>query len=215
MGLRPSTRTYGAVKRAVRRTFGDEAGVQLDDEDIRQWADDAQQAILTKNKVLKAISTSMSVVGQAQYDFPTPLIQQVESILFDGRPLDPIDIATAQNTVQKSDPGLDMEGVPVSWFEWAGQFTLYPRPNIEREITLYYTRYATPLSGADDQLLDVPDKYYQAVIDYILWKAYELDEDWQGAQMKENHFRGALEEQAEEEREAAHMLYPTIQEVGW
>lgn len=215
MTLRPSTRTFGTVKRAVRRTFGDEAGVQLDDLDIIQWTDDAQQAILTKNKALKAVSTSQSVVGQGQYDFPTPLIQQVESILYDGRPLDPMDISTAQATIQKNDPKQSVEGVPYTWFEWAGQFTLYPTPNEVKDITLYYTRYATPITGVESQLLDVPDKYYQAVVDYILWKAYELDEDWQGAQMKENHFRGALEEQAEEERESSHMLYPTVTEVGW
>lgn len=213
MTLRPSTRTYGMVKRAVKRTFGDEAGVQLEDADILQWANDAQQAINTKNKIFKARSTSTSVPGQSDYDFPVDQIQQVESLTYDGRPIPAVEMAEAQARIQASDPHGEAYGVPTCWYEWGGKFTLYPRPDQAKEIALYFTRYPTPLTGSDEEVLDVPDKYYQAVVDYILWKCYEMDEDWNGAQMKESHFRGALEEQAEEEREVAHMTYPVIQEL--
>lgn len=213
MTLRPSTRTYGMVKRAVKRLFGDEAGVQLEDPDILQWANDAQQAINTKNKIFKAKSTTASIAGQASYTFPVELIQQVESLTYDGYPLQPVDMAEAQLRIQTSDPHGTESGTPTCWYEWAGDFVLYPSPNDGKEIALYYTRYPVPLTGSDEQMLDVPDKYFQAVVDYVLWKCYEMDEDWNGAQMKEGHFRGALEEQAEEEREVAHMVYPTIQEV--
>lgn len=212
MTLRPSTRTYAQVLRAVRRTFGDEAGVQIEGDDILQWANDAQQAINTKNKIFKAKATTSSVAGQSSYQFPDQRIQQVESLLFDGSPISPVEMPTAQNTIQANDPQNEESGTPSAWFEWGGEFTLYPTPDAVKTITIYYTRYPTPLTGADNQLLDVPDKYYQAVVDYILWKCYELDEDWNGAQAKENQFRGALEEQAEEERESAHLLYPVIQE---
>lgn len=208
MALRPSTRTYGMVKRAVKRTFGDEAGVQLEDADILQWANDAQQAINTKNKIFKAKSATLSVPGQPGYTFPVELIQQVESIVYDGSRLRPVEMNEAQVLL-----GDTQSGSPVAWYEWGGDFVLYPVPEDEKTITLYYTRYPTPLAGDGAQLLDVPDKYYQAVVDYILWKCYEMDEDWNGAQLKENHFRGALEEQAEEERDVAHMTYPTIQET--
>ena len=212
MSLRPSTRTYAQVMRAVRRTFGDESGVQLESEDILQWANDAQQAINTKNKIFKAKSTSQSVVGQASYTFPTELIQQVESLTYDGVPISPVEMPTAQRDIQASDPQQAEVGTPVAWYEWAGEFTLYPVPDAVKDLVLYYTRYPTPLTGDETQHLDVPDKYYQAVIDYILWKCYELDEDWNGAQFKEQQFRGALEEQAEEEREMAHLTYPVIQD---
>lgn len=208
MTLRPSTRTYGQLLRAVRRTFGDESGVQLDSADVLQWANDGQQAINTKNKIFKTKSTTSSVEGQASYNFPVELIQQVESMTYDGHILQPIEMNTALNDLQGGD-----SGTPAAWYEWGGEFTLYPSPNAVKDIVLYYTRYPTPLTGEEDQPLDVPDKYYQAVVDYVLWKCYEMDEDWNGAQFKEQQFRGALEEQAEEEREIAHLTYPTIQEV--
>src|SRR5690606_8387383 len=127
--------------------------------------------------------------------------------------LEPIEMNTALKTVKSSDPHQEQQGTPVAWYEWGGEFTLFPVPDTEKDIVLYYTRYPTPLTGDEDQLLDVPNKYYQAVVDYVLWRCYELDEDWNGAQLKEQQFRGALEEQAEEEREVAHLVYPTIQEV--
>lgn len=213
MALRPSTRTFAQVKRAVRRSFGDEAGVQLSDQDITDWANEAQQQIVSKNKSLKAVSTSSSVVGQASYTFPSPLIQQVASILYDGVPLEAIEMATAQDSIQRNDPKQEASGTPVAWYEWAGEFVLYPVPDAVKDIKLYYTRYPDPLTGVDTQVLSVSDKYFQAVVDFCLWKAYELDEDWAGAQLKESHFRVALEEQSEEERETAHMTYPVIQEV--
>lgn len=211
-GLRPSTRTYSQVTRAVRRIFGDEAGVQLDSEDILQWANDAQQEINTKNKIFKAKATTPSVVGQATYTFPDESIQQVESILFDGSPVAPIEMPTAEHEIEAMDPQAEATGCPLVWYEWAGEFTLYPVPDAVKTITLRYTRYPTPLTGEPTQLLDVPDKYYQAVVDYVLWKSYELDEDWNGAQLKEQQFRTALETQAEEERDVAHMTYPVIQD---
>lgn len=213
MALRPSTRTYGQVKRTVRRLFGDEAGVQLEDLDIQRWVDDAQTAIVERNKVLKSVSTTSSVAGQAAYTFPSPLIVQVESITYDGSPLDNIEMHTAQEMIQGSDPQQEESGTPTSWYEWGGSFVLYPKPDAVKDITLYYTRYPTPITGDEAQLLDLPDKYFQAIVDYCLWKAYELDEDWQASQIKEGHFRVILEEQSEEEREAAHMTYPVVQTV--
>jgi len=210
--LTPSTRTYAQVLRAVRRTFGDEAGVQIDTDDILQWANDAQQAINTKNRIFKAKATTPSVVGQGTYTFPDVRIQQIESILYDGSPLKPVEMPTAENQIERSDPQHEDTGTPVAWYEWAGEFVLYPIPDAVKTITIRYTRYPEALTGETTQLIDVPDKYYQAVVDYVLWKAYELDEDWNGAQLKEQQFRSALEEQAEEEREAAHMTYPVIQD---
>lgn len=212
MTLRPSTRTYEQVLRAVRRTFGDEAGVQLEAADILQWANDAQQAINTKNKIFKATATTPSVEGQSTYTFPAEAIQQIESILYDGSPLSPIEMPTAQDQIEAHDPQQEDKGTPVAWYEWGGEFTLYPVPDAVKTIMLRYTRYPTPLTGVTTQFLDVPDKYYQAVVDYVLWRAYELDEDWNGAQFKQQQFQAALEEQSEEEREMAFMTYPVIQD---
>lgn len=214
MTLRPSTRTYGQLKTAVRRIFGDEASVQIADGDILQWTTDALMAIVEKNKNLKAVATTPSVVGQGVYTFPTPSISQVEAILYDNRPVQNLEMQSALNNIQQTDPQFTQTGSPVVWWEWAGNFQLYPIPDAVKTISIYYTR--TPVAPVlDADILDAPDKYFQALVDYCLWKAYELDETWDAAKIKEGHFRIALDDQAEEEREQQHLTYPVIQDVMW
>lgn len=215
MPLRPSTRTLGDVKRAVRRTFGDESNVQIDDGDITAWTNDACTEIVEKNHSIKAVSTSQSVVGQALYDFPSPVIAQVEAMTYDGARIPNVDMAEAINDVMSSDPGLkEAAGTPTMWWEWAGQFTLYPTPNSVKDIVLYYTKYPDEVQ-TDADILPLPNKYFNAIVAYCLWHAFELDEDWNAASVKENHFRVALEEQSEEERVAENLVYPIIQSTDW
>lgn len=214
MPLRPSTRTFADVSRMVKRSFGDESSVQIDDTDIMTWANEAQTQIVQKNHNLKAVGTSSSVPGQASYDFPSQMISQVEALLYDGQVIKNVDIAKAMTTIMEADPQQEDEGTPNCWYEWGGQFVLYPKPLEAKDITIYYTMYPDEITQ-DNQLLAVPNKYFQAVVDYCLWKAYELDEDWAAASVKENHFRVSLEEQSEEEREAENIVYPVIQEMSW
>jgi hypothetical protein len=213
MTLRPSTRTYGALVRQVKRTFGDESGVQLEDADILAWANDAQQAIVTENKILKSRSTTATVVGQDTYDFPGVSIQQIESLHLDGAPLRNLAFADAEQSIMMSDPEKTQEGKPDFWYAWGGQFSLYPVPDDVFPITLFCTINPALLTGDLNETLAVPDDYYPAVVDYVLAKCYEMDEDWGASQAKEAQFQGALAQRKEEERHAAHMTYPVIIEV--
>jgi len=69
------------------------------------------------------------------------------------------------------------------------------------------------LTGDTTQFLDVPDRFYNAVVDYVMSKVYEMDEDMQASQMAEQRFRAALENQMEDERQAQHLTYPVIIET--
>ena len=82
-----------------------------------------------------------------------------------------------------------------------------------KNLTLYFTAYATELTGDTSQSLDVADKFYNAVVDFVLMKCYEMDEDMQASQMAEQRFRAALENQMEDERQAQHMTYPVVIET--
>lgn len=215
MSLRPSTRTFGALALDIKRIFGDESGVQLDDSDIQRWANSAQMEIVTSNKAIKARSTSLSVVGQATYTFPDVQIQQVASLHYDNMRLENVPFAEAERYVMSYDPEQIETGTPRIWYEWDGEFTVWPRPDTVKTFTLYFTAYPEELTGDTSQALSVPDKFYNAVVDYILSKAYEMDEDMQASGMAEQRFRAALEGQMEDERQAQHMTYPVILEVDY
>jgi hypothetical protein len=197
----------------VKRVFGDESGVQLEDADILRWATEAQQSIANTNRLLRVKSTTVASVGVFDLLFPAENIAQVNSLHLNGAPLTPVDFQEAEQTLLAGDPDHTQSGVPQYWWQWGDTVTVWPKPSAAGVYTLYYTRNPATLTGSDLQTLDVPDKHYQTVVDYVLWRAYEMDEDWQAAQAKEAQFRGALAEQKEEEFVAADLSYPVVREV--
>lgn len=213
MPLRPSTKTFGQLAQDIKRIFGDESGVQLDNADIQRWANSAQTEIVTSNKALKATATMPTVVGQTNYDFPSVKIQQIEALHYDNVRLENVPFAEAERYIISNDPNQTEQGTPSFWYEWDGVLTLWPKPDSVKNLKLYFTAYPAELTGDVNQLLDVPDKFYNAVVDFVLSKCYEMDEDMNNSQLAENRFRASLESQMEDERQAQHLTYPIIQEI--
>lgn len=210
LGYQPSTRTANDVMQIVRRQFGDDNAVQVQDSDIYGWINDGQDTIVNRNRILKSRSFSNSISGIAQYQYPTDNIEEVESLHYDGRPLKGVSFAQAEQEIRlwKSNPPID----PIVWWEWAGSFTLWPTPQSAKEVVLYYTTRATPVSASSD-LLSIPDKYFQTLVQYCLQQAYEMDEDWQAAQQKQSQFEANVNSFGEEERTSQRMTYETITDV--
>lgn len=213
MPLRPSTKSFGQLSQDIKRVFGDESGVQLDTTDILRWANAAQMEIVSNNKALKAKATLPAVIGQSTYSFPAVKIQQIEALHYDNVRLENVPFAEAERYIISNDPSQTEQGTPSFWYEWDGELTVWPKPDSTKTLTLYYTAYPDELTGDVSQLLSVPDKFYNAVVDFILAKCYEMDEDMNASQLAESRFRAALENQMEDERQAQHMTYPVIQEV--
>lgn len=213
MTLRPATKTYANLSRDVKRRFGDESAVQLEDADILAWANDGQHQIVVENKVLRSTAVTTTVVDQSEYTFPGESIYAVTSIHYNGSPLSNLTFQEAQATIIPGDPQREQSGTPVLWYNWDDQFVLWPKPNEAGNLTVFFTRNPAPLTGAPDQVLDVSDKYYPALVNYVLQQAYEMDEDWQASQTKEAQFKTAMAEQREEDFLASDNTYPVVTEV--
>lgn len=213
MTLRPSTKTFGDLTQDIKRTFGDEAGVQLTEADILRWANAAQTEIVNNNKAIKTKATLPTAVGTASYTFPDVKIQQIEALHYDNTRLESVPFAEAERYIISNDPEQSEQGTPSFWYEWGGELTLWPKPDAVKDLTLYFTAYPVELTGDTAQILSLPDKFYNAIVDYVLSKCYEMDEDGNASQMAEGRFRAAIENQLEDERQSSHMTYPTIQDV--
>lgn len=203
-----ATRTVQDVMKEVKRVFGDESGVQLEDADILMFVNNAQLEIVRRNKILKATSTTSSVVGQKDYAFPSSDILQIESLHYAGSRLPNMSFAQAEESLI-SDPTVPDNGEPIVWYEWGGRFSFYPVPSTVKPVTLYYTRQPARITTVTDKL-GVSDKYYNDVVRFVLKQAYEMDEDWAASEAKGQQFDASLSDQAEEERTAANMTYPVI-----
>lgn len=209
MSYSPPTRLVSEVMTAVKRQFGDESGVQLEDSDIIRWVNDAQDVIVAKTKVLKAKSSTPATAGQAAYTFPSDNIYQIESLHYDGMRIPNMNFPEAEEYIFTADPTGEALGSPALWYEWAGTFTFWPAPNDTKDIDIYYTKRPTKVANSTD-LLSLPDRYYQDVVRYVLQQAYEMDEDLGNAQAKGAQFEQSINEFSEENRTAQNMTYSTI-----
>lgn len=215
MPLRPNTMTYAELSIEVKRLFGDESGVQLEPGDILRWANQGQREIVGRNKVLQASATTATVATQDGYDFPDQDIYEIASLQLDGQLLPNMPYPEAERRIMAADPLKEETGRPQFWYVWANQFSLWPVPDAVYPLVLRYIRVPEKLTGDDAQVLELSDEYFPVLVDYILAKAYEMDEDWQAAQAKTTSFENAINTQGEKERDAQDMTYPVIAEVDY
>jgi hypothetical protein len=173
----------------VKRQFGDESGVQLQDADITRWVNQAQMEIVNKNPMIQAVATQNSVSGTQTYAIPPDMIQ-IESVMFDGNILEPQSFEGIRSVL-----GVDNsnKGLPIYWYTWANLIYLWPIPTTVKVISVNYSKTPKQVTGSGDTL-GVPDRYYDRVLEYVMSKAYELDEDWQGHTVNKQAFEDKLME---------------------
>lgn len=189
--------TVESVVFRVQRTFGDEAGVQVNITDVIRWVNDAQKQITIENEgLMETTSTANSVLNQDTYSYPTDL-SVLRSIKYKGfrlkfmsfqefdEYLDGFSAAAATNVYGN--------GVPEVYTIWNNNIIVFPKPNenVTNGFTIYYIRYPATLTTIADNL-DVPDHYFNAIVDYCLAQAYELDEDLEKKAAKNSEFTDAV-----------------------
>lgn len=172
------------IIRDVKRAFGDEDGVQITDEDIIRWTNAGQREIVSNNPILKAKATIATTVGVNSYTKPAD-VYQIESIKYDTGILQAMNFEEAQNRF-----GFFSEdsGSPIYWYMWEEDIYLYPKPDAVKNLVVFYTRSPVEVSSAGDTI-SVPDRYYNALVEFVKMQAYELDEDWTAQQAKTQKFQ--------------------------
>jgi hypothetical protein len=211
MSYSAPTKTVGDVYSQVKRVFGDESGVQLTNEDIARWVNEAQVDIAKQNQVLQTTATINMIGGTATYSLSavTPRIDSVASILLDGRRVGDIPVSQAEESISLADPeGLET-GAPQFWYSWGGDITFWPIPNKNYTMLIRYTAEPTVVTTTTTDLLSVPDECFTDVCNYVLMRAYEMDENAEMMAVKQAEYSTSVAERGESEREAATMTYGT------
>lgn len=220
MSFGTATKTLADVIEDVRRTFGDESSVQITDKDIARWTSAAQREILINNRVLRTVGDTVSVAGQSAYSVSELKILAIQSIHYNGVKVEYLSFNEAEEYVLKNDPSKTSTGTPQIWYEWGGVINLYPVPDVDgATITLYYVKEPDEVSTSNGNLA-VPDQYFENVVQFVLSKAYELDEDQDNFQIKKVEFSQRLQTLSEQEATPQQDYYPFITELpddawGW
>lgn len=218
MSLNTTTRTVAEVITEIRRTFGDEASVQVSDDDIIRWINSAQREILIKNKILKAVGTSDVTANVSEYDITGLNIVSIQSIHFKGRKVDYMSFQEAEEYIVNSDPEKTSTGDPIIWYEWGGMLNFYPVPKATEADALKIYYIPEPATVTLNSTLTVPNAYFENVVQYVLARAYELDEDNENSQYKLGQFNERLDALSEQENYQGQQTYPRItvlEEDSW
>lgn len=211
MSYSSPTKTVGDVYNQVKRVFGDESGVQLTNSDIARWINEAQVDISKQNQVLQTTATVNVTSGTATYSLSavTPKIDKIASILLDGRRVGNIPVSQAEESISLADPEGTETGAPQFWYEWAGSVTFWPVPNKNYTMLIRYTSQPTNVTTTAADTLSVPDECFTDVCNYVLMRAYEMDENPEMMAVKQAEYSTSVAERGETERQTATMTYET------
>jgi hypothetical protein len=203
-----NTRTLGDVKTAVRRQFGDESGYQVTDEDIIRWTNQAQMEIVAKNDILKKIATQTLTAGSYILDKPNDTLK-ITTVKDGTSLLKSIGLDEFMEIGYRIDgSAYDRPSVAKHWTQLGD--TIIIGGSSEQDVTITLVYVPEPGDVAiDSDVLALPDKYYNRVLEFVMAKAYELDEDWTAHNTQRQLFEQNLTTQSNEENDTSGP-YPTI-----
>ena len=189
----------GEIKTRVKRAFGDEAGVQLTDEDIVRFINDGvRQMVATNEGLLQKIGTASSISGQSDYTLPVDtLIVRSLSYKAPGElsyfKLKYLTFNEYNNYVDGWDGTTYGAATPLVYTIFETTFNLFPAPNhsLADAIKIFYNRL--PVDVANDvDIPDIPVLYHDVLVKHCVAQTLEMDEDYEAAAMKNGQIAGDL-----------------------
>jgi hypothetical protein len=201
----------------VRRTFGDEAAVQVTDADVIRWINDAQVEIVKHNDgALQKSGLVNLVTGQSQYTMPADLFI-LRSLKYKLPNMTSFSILKYQS-IQQFDESIDGwdgtlygNGAPEFFTVSEGAVILFPPPDqsMASGLKVIYNQKPTDVASSVDALA-LPLIYHNTVVKYCLWQASLLDEDHEPAMMYRSDFQADMDLLLTRETTEAVATYPVI-----
>lgn len=210
------TYTGTQIALEVKRQFGDTGNVQITDDHILQWINNGQRSIAATNPFLEKLFTTNLLAGQATYDLNALMagerVQSYSSVRAGGRKLKFVPWQKF-NELDSDDPITSSDGSEV-FTEYASVLTLSPTPSesVVNGLNVYYLGWPADLVtiGAN---LTIPDRFYNALMQYVFARALELDENFDAAAQQLAQHTAALAVEAGRDTMNPTDFYPTISYV--
>lgn len=186
----------------VEQKFGDSGNVQITRVMQLGWINNGQRAIVQQNEFLEKVATTNLLAGQAIYDmatlFASERMQVIIQITVNGKSIDIIPFPEYQALIANS--GAAPSAPPTVGTLFADKLTLWPTPDetLAGAIIIYFRAFPADLTAITDKLT-VPDRFYNALVDYVFAQALELDENFQASQVKLGHFQASVQREYERE----------------
>lgn len=175
----------------VKRTFGDESGVQITNADLIRWINDGMRQIVQVNETLLEATALASVVeDQQEYSLPADYLI-LRTLMYKGTDersytkLEGYSWTDFNLQVDGWSGNLDARSRPSMYSIYAEKIVLWPIPDasVANGIKIYYNRLPVDVS-IDTDIPEIPILYHEALVKYCLSQAYEVDEDFEAANLK-------------------------------
>lgn len=179
----------------VRRTFGDEAAVQVTDADIIRWINDGQIEVVKHNEgALQKSDLVDIVVNLSTYTMPTDLLI-LRSLRYKFSSMQSFarlrykSLQEFDELIDGWDGSLYGTGSPQYFTVDEGRVVLFPTPDqsaIDGLKVLYNQKPVDVVNTGD--AISLPLIYHNTIVKYCMWQASLLDEDHEPAMMYKSDF---------------------------
>ena len=195
----------------VKRQFGDEAGVQITDQDILRWVNAAQRELNARNEILRGVGSTDLTAGVTEYDISSIDMLKIHSLYVNGKPIEHRSFQAAEEYIISQDPNRVSTGEPRVWWKWGNTLGFWPKPDasVTDGIKIYFISAPNNIDDINGTL-EIPDDYYNRVIEYVMAQAYELDEDSDSSRVKLDQFSDGLSRMAGQHDRTAIETYSTV-----
>lgn len=203
--------TVQQIINRIRRTFGDDSAVQINDSDIIGWINEAMKEIVVQLNLLQVIGTAATVANQSNYTLPADNLR-LHSVKWQGNSLRYLSLEQAEESLPNKDDAANFPvGIPTHYWVWGNTITIYPAPASSgaTDLKIYYNRMPVDVAAVGD-IPELPTIYHIRIIEYCLAQAHDLDDNIFGAELKMGTFSQNLQSMRDIGDWAGQDFYPFI-----
>ncbi len=209
------------IGKRVKRQFGDESGVQVTDDDVMMWLNDALREAAIQNTGINLKRKFVASVEGINI-ISVPEHAGIQSVLFqptEGGEYVPLEYVAA-NQLNLLYPNWNSgynyphhaTGTPAVYSSDAtGKIIIFPAPQVTNGagFSVLYNAFFTDVEDLTTQM-GISPRYYQYLVEYCLMKAYEMDENWEAADRKASFIQSTLNTLSSDDGNLHQSSYPVI-----
>lgn len=203
------------IQTRVKRTFGDESGAQIDDNDIARWASDAQLDIVRETKCLLDTNSQAFAAGGSYFQIPRAI--SIQTVTVDGAALKGI---TSQELNMRFPDRFvsSTRGTPQFFLardDPAGTIVdIYPFPVAAGTMLCTYNGRPLPVVNPNDAF-SVPEQYQDIIYRKCLERAYETDGQWNAAKTMQMDAAEKTSRARADSKDKDDSSYPSVRCLPW